>query len=175
MDIEKPINTPKKRRKLNQSSNPKGTRPPSTSSSGSSPERNMSGSRHSNQDVTPLDTSAPREHSDSEDDLDHRIRLNNAYPGSTNSIGSIHQRRWFITLDRVNSGFIHEPGFQFGQKRWVRKQDESTGQLLGFGPFYVRGPEVERSAITARLAKDVLEDEGVDSFNGRPGWRPVLE
>lgn len=101
---------------------------------------------------------------------DYQIQINNAYPGSTNTIGSIHQRRWFITLDRVNSGFIYDPG----KKMWVRRKDLDTGGLMGFEPFYVRGPEMERSVVTGRLGKDVLEDEGVQGFIPRRGWRPVL-
>lgn len=46
---------------------------------------------------------------------------------------------------------------------------------MGFEPFYVRGPEVERSVVTGRLAREVLEDEGVEGFVRRRGWRPVLE
>lgn len=102
---------------------------------------------------------------------DYQIRLDNAYPGSTNTIGSIHQRRWFITLDRVNSGFEYEPG----KKRWVRKKDLDMGELVGFEPFYVRGPEIERSVVTGRLRREVLEDEGVQGFIPRQGWRAVLE
>jgi hypothetical protein len=50
-----------------------------------------------------------------------------------------------------------------------------TGQELGFEPFYVRGPEVERSVVTGRLGKDVFEDEGVKDFVPRRGWRAVVE
>ncbi|KKA22584.1 hypothetical protein T310_3375 [Rasamsonia emersonii CBS 393.64] len=100
--------------------------------------------------------------------IDEQTRLTNAYPGATNSIGSIHQRRWFITLDRANSGF--EPRSQPGdrKKTWVRKRvyDEvdDKGRLLGFEPFYVRGPEVERSVVTGRTGYEVLRDEGVEGF-----------
>lgn len=113
---------------------------------------------------------------DSDDDkADNQIRINNAYPGSTNSIGSIHQRRWFITLDRPNSGFIDEPGSGPGKKRWVRKRGPETGELMGFEPFYVRGPDAERSVVTGRLGRDVLDDEKVQGFIPRRGWRPVLQ
>ncbi|EAW25299.1 uncharacterized protein NFIA_107910 [Aspergillus fischeri NRRL 181] len=117
-------------------------------------------------------------HSESESAIDHQIRMNNAYPGSTNTIGSIHQRRWFATLDRVNSGFVPEHDKAkagSGKKRWVRKRNLRTGQELGFEPFYVRGPEVERSVVTGRLGKDVMEDEGVKDFVPRRGWRAVVE
>lgn len=132
-------------------------------------------------------TSPPPEHTPAEkqdqadsdnndfDKTDYEIRINNAYPGSTNSIGSVHQRRWFITLDRPNSGFIDEAGSRTGKKRWVRQQDPHTGKLMGFEPFYVRGPEVERSVVTGRLGRDVLQDEKVEGFVPRRGWRAVLE
>ncbi|KAL1874052.1 hypothetical protein Plec18167_005985 [Paecilomyces lecythidis] len=112
-----------------------------------------------------------------EEDIDVKTRLTNAYPGAVNSVGSIHQRRWFITLDRLNSGFepaaITNSGS--GRKSWARKRDDDGQELLGFEPFYVHGPEVERSIVTGRLAKDVLKDEGVEGFIRRRGWKPVLE
>jgi hypothetical protein len=115
-----------------------------------------------------------------EEDEDEKTRLTNAYPGATNSIGSIHQRRWFITLDRANSGFeprtTGPPGDR--KKTWVRKRNEDEDDpeaLLGFDPFYVRGPEVERSVVTGRTGYEVLEDEGVEGFVPRRGWRPVLQ
>ncbi|GAD94012.1 conserved hypothetical protein [Paecilomyces variotii No. 5] len=113
-----------------------------------------------------------------EEDIDERTRLTNAYPGAVNSVGSIHQRRWFITLDRLNSGF--EPASTTrsgsGKKSWIRKGNDGVNQeLLGFEPFYIRGPEVERSVVTGRLGKEVLEDEGVEGFTPRRGWKPVLE
>jgi hypothetical protein len=112
-------------------------------------------------------------HSDHDPDLD--IQLKNAYPGSTNIIGSIHQRRWYLSLDRINSGFEPSPQ-QYTQsskrkaksKFWGRKSDG------GFEPFHVHGPEVERSVLTGRLGLHVLEDEGVQGFVPRRGWRPVL-
>lgn len=103
------------------------------------------------------------------EDVDEKIRQTNAYPGATNSIGSIHQRRWFITLDRHNSGFIQDRK----KKTWVRKSED--GNTQGFEPFYVRGPEVERSVVTGRTGYDVLEDEEVDDFVPRQGWRAVVE
>lgn len=107
--------------------------------------------------------------------IDEQTRLTNAYPGATNSIGSIHQRRWFITLDRANSGFEarRQPGDR--QKTWVRKQAHDGRRLLGFEPFYVRGPEVERSVVTGRTGYEVLRDEGVEGFVPRRGWRAVLD
>jgi hypothetical protein len=78
-------------------------------------------------------------------------------------------------MDRENSGF--EPrrvstGDGRSKRVWVRSSDGS--ELSGFEPFYVRGPEVERSVVTGRRGQDVLEDEGVEGFIGRKGWRAVL-
>jgi hypothetical protein len=113
-------------------------------------------------------------HSDHTPDLD--IQLNNAYPGSINSIGSIHQRRWYLSLDRVNSGFEPSPEWNHASsskpktkaKFWRRRSDG------GFEAFHVHGPEAERSVVTGRLGLHVLEDEGVRGFVARRGWRPVL-
>jgi len=107
---------------------------------------------------------------------DHTTRLTNAYPGATNSINSIHQRRWYLSLDRHSSGFVpkYSPSNRpSGRTEWVRRLE--GGQLLGFEPFFVRGREVERSVVTGRLAGEVLRDEGVEGYVGRRGWRAVLE
>ncbi|EPS30632.1 hypothetical protein PDE_05584 [Penicillium oxalicum 114-2] len=114
----------------------------------------------------------------SDEDLNYQIRKNNAYPGSSNTIGSIHQRRWYLSMDRAGSGF--EPrriALDNGRskKTWVRSQNGFNSCAgSGFEPFYVRGPEVERSVVTGRLAWEVLADEGVQGFVARKGWRPVL-
>ena len=110
---------------------------------------------------------------------DHQIRAENAYPGASNSIGSIHQRRWFISLDRVGSGFTRQSPRTGTRKNnvWTRKRDpehKGSTTLLGFEPFHVRGPEVEKSVVTMRRAQDVLDDEGVKEFVRRPGWRAVI-
>jgi hypothetical protein len=100
----------------------------------------------------------------SEAEMDSEIRANNAYPGAMNTIGSIHQRHWFLTLDRANSGFFKaRSGPNAG--RWVGDWD----------PFYVYGREHERSLITGRLADDVMADDGIESFVGRKMWRPITE
>ncbi|KAJ6140557.1 hypothetical protein N7470_010353 [Penicillium chermesinum] len=114
-------------------------------------------------------------HSDNGVDLD--IQKNNAYPGSVNTIGSIHQRKWYLSMARESSGF--EPQKETSgskssskKRRWVRKG--SSDGLLGFDPFYVRGPDFERSVVTGRSGQDVLDDENVVDFHPRRGWRPVL-
>ena len=98
------------------------------------------------------------------------MRRNNAYAGSINSIGSVHQRTWYLSLDRESSGFEKEKSS--GGTSWERSR--RGNKLLGFDPFYVRGRDVERSVITGRLGADVLHDEGVEGYIGRSGWRPVL-
>ncbi|KAL4979739.1 DNA polymerase ligase-domain-containing protein [Aspergillus desertorum] len=127
------------------------------------------------------DRDREREHSDAEgdSDVDFQIRLNNAYPGAVNDIGSIHQRRWFIMLDRAGSGFVPEKvsdakGDSAGKKKWVCGTDKRSGTRTGFDPFYVHGPEVERSVVTGRRGPDVLRDEDVQGFVPRKGWTPVL-
>ncbi|KAL4810938.1 DNA polymerase ligase-domain-containing protein [Aspergillus unguis] len=151
-------------------------RQPSTSSSediASSDTKTLAALGKRKPDAEPED-----EHSDAEGgnvDTDLQIRLNNAYPGAVNDIGSIHQRRWFIVLDRPGSGFVRQrdPDDK-GKGRWVRGRDKRTGELTGFEPFYVRGPEAERSVLTGRLGSEVLRDEGVKAFIPRKGWRPVF-
>lgn len=100
----------------------------------------------------------------SDADEDATIRANNAYTGASNSIGSIHQRHWFLSLDRRRSGFHKErTGPDRGQ--WVG----------GWEPIFVRGRDFERSLVTGRTADDVMSDEGVEKFVGRKMWRPILE
>jgi hypothetical protein len=119
-----------------------------------------------NEDGTQVPVSAQEaeEDLDTDTDEDAQTRATNAYPGSTNDIGSIHQRHWFLQLDRQNSGFVLD---QSGEKkgRWIRGPNRS-----GFEPFLVRGRDHERSVVTGRLARDVESDEGVEGFVGRAGW-----
>ncbi|EFQ99805.1 hypothetical protein MGYG_02817 [Nannizzia gypsea CBS 118893] len=113
-------------------------------------------------------------HSDQEDEI---IRQTNAYRGATNSLASIYQRTWYMTLDRVNSGFDRCVD-STRAVRWARKEEASPGNGAspsGFEPFFVRGPDFERSVLTGRLGSDVLSDEAVVGFRGRRGWRAVLE
>ncbi|MBE7182126.1 MAG: hypothetical protein INR71_13145, partial [Terriglobus roseus] len=82
----------------------------------------------------------------------------------------IHQRQWFLSLDRRSSGFVPTKG---GGGRWVRGW--TGGRERGFEPFYVRGVDVERSVVTGRSSAEVMRDEGVEGFRPRKMWRPVLE
>ncbi|KAF3004280.1 hypothetical protein E8E13_008437 [Curvularia kusanoi] len=103
---------------------------------------------------------------DTDSEEDALTRAQNAYPGSTNSIGSIHQRRWFVLLDRQSSGFELHGG------KWVRRVLPS-GELGGFDPFVVRGRIYERSIVTGRLARDVESDEGCQGYVGRGVWKSI--
>ncbi|KAJ5610545.1 hypothetical protein N7510_007264 [Penicillium lagena] len=171
-DFVRPIRDgPKRRRRpLRQALPRRAAQEPSTSSSESPPP--------SEDKLSSLSPSLQEErvHSD-HTDSGLQIQRNNAYPGSFNTIGSIHQRRWYLSLDRLNSGF--EPPVRTKANKWTRRQsrqsDHTDGPfVLGFEPFYVGGPEVERSVVTGRLGADVLEDEGVDDFVPRRGWRAIL-
>ena len=98
------------------------------------------------------------------EDEDAAIRSNNAYTGSTNTIGSIHQRHWFLTLDRVNTGF-HKARSGPDRGRWIGGRE----------PFIVRGREVERSVVSGRSADEVMADADIKAFQGRKMWRPITE
>ncbi|RYP79311.1 hypothetical protein DL770_006716 [Monosporascus sp. CRB-9-2] len=126
---------------------------------------------------------------------DEHVRRTNAYAGAANTIGSVHQRRWYLSLDREACGFAKRRR-SGGRTVWEpssppavpgggsssaagddgdgeRGEEEDGGNRLRF-PFYVRGVEVERSIVTGRLAADILRDGGVVGYVGRKGWRPVL-
>ncbi|KAJ4313562.1 hypothetical protein N0V94_006886 [Neodidymelliopsis sp. IMI 364377] len=119
-------------------------------------ESNSDSNSDPNPQPTPLDT-------DSEDDV--LTRRHNAYPGSHNTVGSIHQRRWFVLLDRRSSGFvINEIG------TWVQRRLQDGEVAEGFERFVVRGRDWERSVVTGRLAAEVQSDEGCGEFVGRGGW-----
>ncbi|KIW17838.1 hypothetical protein PV08_05033 [Exophiala spinifera] len=121
----------------------------------------------------PDDVTKPSKSRDDEDDL---IRLYNAYPGATNSINSIHQRKWFLSLDREACGFRPTNRIEFGRRVWERPRlDDASGTLGGFAPFYVRGRDVEASILTGRLANDVASDEGLVAYKPRGGWRAVTD
>ncbi|KAI1825660.1 DNA polymerase ligase-domain-containing protein [Xylaria intraflava] len=126
---------------------------------------------------------------------DEEVRRTNAYPGATNSIGSVHQRRWYLSLDREASGFMKRradgkaawenaavdstatSGLQRadGGKRERGEDDNKTGASQLTYPFYVRGVEFERSVVTGRLGNEVLRDEGVVGYIGRKGWQAILK
>ncbi|KJZ77314.1 hypothetical protein HIM_03038 [Hirsutella minnesotensis 3608] len=117
---------------------------------------------------------------------DEQVRRTNAYPGASNTIGSVHQRRWYLSLDRAGCGFVKEN--RHGRVTWGLPNEatttpvsqlppepggEDTSRRLSF-PFYVRGPDHEISVVTGRRGQDVLRDEHVTTFARRQGWAPVL-
>lgn len=116
-------------------------------------------------------------------DEDDTIRSTNTYPGgAVNTINSIHQRKWYLSLDRRGCGFVRRHSKESDEKFWIRtrkciKDSTSDGQAMeaGFQKFYVLGRDVERSVVTGRTAKSILEDEGVEGFVPRGLWRPVTE
>ncbi|KAI0881519.1 DNA polymerase ligase-domain-containing protein [Annulohypoxylon maeteangense] len=111
---------------------------------------------------------------------DEEVRRTNAYPGATNSVGSVHQRRWYLSLDKEASGFVRRR--ENNHLTWELEGDNGNRENgIGEGdsgriefPFYVRGVDVERSIVTGRTGADVLRDEGVEGYVGRKGWRPVF-
>ncbi|KAM0262904.1 hypothetical protein ACHAQJ_001497 [Trichoderma viride] len=133
-----------------------------------------------NNDVPSLN----EEHREREDDA--QVRLTNAYHGASNTIGSIYQRRWYLSLDRRASGFAEKK--RHGRSVWeplppeppTTRQDasdpegEPESHRLSF-PFYVRGPQFEQSVVTGRLGENILRDEGVTTFVPRKGWTPVMK
>ncbi|KAJ6787036.1 hypothetical protein PWT90_08841 [Aphanocladium album] len=112
---------------------------------------------------------------------DDEVRRTNAYKGATNSIGSIHQRKWFLSLERNLSGFESRRS-ESGRAFWLpkntttvdvdRRGEQDEEACLSY-PFYVRGRDYERSVITGRLGADILHDEGVTDFVPRMGWNSV--
>ena len=109
---------------------------------------------------------------------DDEVRRTNAYTGATNSIGSVYQRRWYVSLDREASGFVKRR--REGRTVWERAEveeagEEEDGALRLSYPFYVRGVEHERSVVTGRLGNGVLKDEGVEGYIGRKGWQAILK
>jgi hypothetical protein len=116
---------------------------------------------------TQENTSAIADASDDESEISS-IETTNAYSGATNSIGSIHQRHWFVSLDKTNSGLVKvKSGPDEG--KWISAPGKS------FKPFFVEGAEVERSIITGRTSDEVMSDEGVEGFVARKRWKPVLD
>lgn len=116
------------------------------------------------QTQAPVPEPEANEDMDTDTDEDTHTRATNAYPGSTNDIGSTHQRHWFLQLDRQNSGFMLDQSNNTKGK-WIRGPNGN-----GFEPFLVRGRDHKRSVVIGRLARDVESDEGVEGFVGRGGW-----
>jgi hypothetical protein len=153
------ITRPNAQRKSKQKSRPKQVDPRSDSDTDTQAKAQAHRQQQSQKDfdteVQATQEREPKEDIDTDTDEDTQTRITNAYPGSTNSIGSLHQRHWFLQLDRQNSGFARTPS-----GKWEH----------GFEPFIVRGRDFERSIITGRLARDVEQDEGLEGYVGRGGW-----
>lgn len=143
---------PRKRRRRRQRTEPGTT----DSSPSSDDEETVASHATDGADVTSV-SADERELRELEDE---HVRKTNAYTGAANSIGSVHQRRWYLSLDRAASGLKLERG------RWNSPE--------GY-PFSVQGRHVERSVVTGRLGEDVLRDEGVVGFTPRQGWKPVMK
>lgn len=111
---------------------------------------------------------------------DEQVRRTNAYPGASNTIGSVHQRRWYLSLDRRGCGFIEGKNKTWRLDPKSEARDEEGAKVVGAEdcrlkfPFYVRGVDHERSIVTGRKGEDILYDEGVANFVRRKGWTPVL-
>ena len=143
------------------------------------PETSSSSSELNPEASTPIELAAASSYAKSsemerelQEQEDETVRKENAYPGATNSIGSIHQRKWFISFDRASSGFEPQKD-AFGKRIWVRKCED--GKLTGSDRFFVQGRDVETSVVTGRTAAEVMSDEGVEEYVGRKGWRAVME
>lgn len=111
---------------------------------------------------------------------DEEVRRRNAYTGAENTIGSVHQRKWYLSLDRDAVGYERGKGGKMvfravdATSNQEEDLDESKRGLRLSYPFYVKGVEGERSVVTGRRGADILRDEGVESYTGRKGWKPVL-
>lgn len=158
----------RKRRRLDPAKVPR-RGPPSTdgeSESESAATSTLESEAIQSEDVgTNADTDAKEAALASEaEDEDAVILSNNAYTGASNTIGSIHQRHWFLSLDRANSGFRKMRNGP-DQGRWIGESE----------PFVVLGREVERSVVSGRSADEVMADADVNAFQGRKRWRPITE
>lgn len=172
----------KRRRRRTQQRKQKSKTGPDTSSSGEDTEEQQEEEEEEYDDGSKGKSAAGL--SEMEKELreleDEEVRRSNAYTGAVNDIGSVHQRKWFLSLDREACGF--EKTSKEGRVWWERKRgDGDEGEVKDAAeegrlewPFYIRGPEHERSIVTGRLGADVLKDEGVIGHVGRKGWRPVL-
>ncbi|RFU76754.1 abc1 domain-containing [Trichoderma arundinaceum] len=123
-----------------------------------------------NDDAPPL---SEQQHNQGEEE-DAQVRLTNAYHGASNTIGSIYQRRWYLSLDRRACGFTQKK--RSGRSVWEPPPSTPGSGPCRFSfPFYVRGPQFEQSVVTGRRGEDILRDEGVTTFVPRKGWTPVMK
>lgn len=160
-------NSSRKRRRKRVRKKPASTSTSRPLSESSSPVPQTDASDKSQDDRNPSPPIISATHSDDGDE----------HSGAT-SITSTHQGRWYLSLDRIKSGFECHTDTSNRRIIWKRRkvinQEDGSERLLGFDPFFVRGPKAERSVVTGRLSSDVLKDEAIEGFKRRSGWRPVL-
>lgn len=108
---------------------------------------------------------------------DDEIRRTNAYSGAKNTIGSVHQRKWYLSLDKNGVGYKRgeEGKWYLGDETWGEDAEvnQERNPRISY-PFYLKGVEEERSVVTGRKGEHILQDEGVWGYVGRKGWQPVL-
>lgn len=162
---EQPRKPRRKRRKVDPAKAKRAGAPASTDSENDS-EPNTAGSGiappEETNDIADTEMQDAGAASETENE-DAAIRSNNAYTGANNTIGSVHQRHWFLSLDRKNSRY---------QKA---RSAPDEGRWVGKGAFHVLGRDVERSVVSGRSADEVMADEGVAMFQGRKMWRAITE
>ncbi|PSK50460.1 hypothetical protein B9Z65_404 [Elsinoe australis] len=163
---------PKRRRRKKE---PQAKAPePETTDSDTSISTSSTATSSANEETAKLKEAAAASDDEDRDAVERELtRANNAYPGATNDIGSIHQRQWFLSLDREASGFVKERSGP-DKGRWVRTKTDD-GTMGGFETFFVQGREVERSIITGRMAMDIMDDAGMKGYKGRKMWRAITE
>ncbi|KFA53666.1 hypothetical protein S40293_03865 [Stachybotrys chartarum IBT 40293] len=185
----RPLRSRRRRRRLGKTSAPQ----PETSSDEGDDEDDahlVPSEAQTNTDAEPL-SAMEREIRELDDE---QVRIRNAYPGADNTIGSVYQRRWFLSLDRRACGFAERRADR--RVVWQRNVETTTAGPIAPSarrstgpkdpgtrdakhdrlsyPFHVRGVNHERSVVTGRTGADILHDEGVTNFIPRKGWHPVL-
>ncbi|KAK7885711.1 hypothetical protein LTR67_010063 [Exophiala xenobiotica] len=108
---------------------------PSHSSDPVTPKRDKS--QHEDEDRAKHQTTStvtntahrPDDVPESKEDEEVQIRLNNAYPGATNSI-----RKWFLSLEREACGFRPTNRIEFGRRVWERPRTPTRTRTRTFPP-----------------------------------------
>lgn len=92
---------------------------------------------------------------------DDEVRRTNAYPGATNSIGSMYQRRWYLSLDREASGFMKRRKGRGGRFVW----ESSSNPNDDLQPLVSKAEGCRRRGAGRVLQKESEADkdeEGLD-------------
>ncbi|KIX00445.1 uncharacterized protein Z518_10584 [Rhinocladiella mackenziei CBS 650.93] len=121
-------------------------------------------------------TSLEKPDSNSASASDAQVRHSNAYPGATNSINSIHQRRWYISLDRAASGFQPTDEISFGRRVWsrTRKQANSLTSTNTKAPIQKSATvadQLQPNTDTDTETEDDSDSDGEDD-DGEGGFVP---